>query len=218
METMRDINRVMQREIAKGSCPLTLERIVFGETPYQQIRTMEKLDEVLSYLLRLGEYKQYATKTITNNIYMDLDMLLRKVQFQRTYSIIEREDIFRRIQKYRNKLKPDYDGKLYLETVQCIFSLPKEHKENYRFQYQGKDTYGFLMSNKYMLGLFTYCEATRKAMVENEDLFIHMPEQEQKMAKLIGVRDVLFQALLLDSIVMEEDMFRAEMCTILLLE
>ena len=71
MELMRDINRVMEREIAKGSCPLKLDHIEFGDYSYQEITSKEKLLEVLSYLLRIGDYKQYAGKTILNNVYMD---------------------------------------------------------------------------------------------------------------------------------------------------
>ena len=72
MELMRDINRVMEREIAKGSCPLKLDHIEFGDYSYQEITSKEKLLEVLSYLLRIGDFKQYAGKTILNNVYMDL--------------------------------------------------------------------------------------------------------------------------------------------------
>ena len=36
MESMRDINRVMEREIAKGSCPLKLDHIEFGDYSYQE--------------------------------------------------------------------------------------------------------------------------------------------------------------------------------------
>lgn len=36
MESMRDINRVMEREIAKGSCPLKLDHIEFVDYSYQQ--------------------------------------------------------------------------------------------------------------------------------------------------------------------------------------
>ena len=70
MESMRDINRVMEREIAKGSCPLKLDHIEFGDYLYQEITSKEKLLEVLSYLLRIGDFKQYAGKTILNNVYM----------------------------------------------------------------------------------------------------------------------------------------------------
>ena len=37
MESMRDINRVMEREIAKGSSPLKLDHIEFGDYSYQEI-------------------------------------------------------------------------------------------------------------------------------------------------------------------------------------
>lgn len=41
MESMRDINRVMEREIAKGSCPLKLDHIEFGDYSYQEITSKE---------------------------------------------------------------------------------------------------------------------------------------------------------------------------------
>ena len=72
MESMRDVNRVMEREIKKGSSPLKLDHIEFGDYSYQEIMSQEKLFEVLTYLLRIGDFKQYAGKTILNNIYMDL--------------------------------------------------------------------------------------------------------------------------------------------------
>ena len=64
MESMREINRVMEREIAKGSCPLKLDHIEFGEYSYQDITSKEKLQEVLTYLLRTGDFSRYAGKTI----------------------------------------------------------------------------------------------------------------------------------------------------------
>ena len=37
MESLRDVKRVMEREIAKGSCPLQFEWLEFGEKPLQFI-------------------------------------------------------------------------------------------------------------------------------------------------------------------------------------
>ena len=37
MESMRDINRVMEREITKGSSPLKLDHIEFGVYSYQDV-------------------------------------------------------------------------------------------------------------------------------------------------------------------------------------
>lgn len=218
MESMRDVNRVMEREIAKGSCPLAFERLEFGSSPFRFITSEEKLDEVLAYLLRIRTFGQYAGKTIINNVYMDLDILCKKPQFKRTHSVVEWEEIYTKVQRYKRKLKPEYDGRVCLETVQCIFSLPEGEADRYRMTYEGQETYGFTMSNKYILGLFAYCEAARKTLgwegVECE----HLSEMEQGIILLDGVRDVLFQALLLDNVSMEKNRIHADMCTVMLLE
>jgi hypothetical protein len=100
----------------------------------------EKLDEVLAYLLRLKSFRQYAEKTIINNVYMDLDMLCRKPQFKRTHSVIDREGIYARAQRYKKRLQPDYDRGLCLETVRCVFTLPEGEAEKYRITHDGQET------------------------------------------------------------------------------
>ena len=92
MESVRDVKRAMEREIAKGSSPLKLDHIEFGDYSYQEIMLQEKLFEVLTYLLRIGDFKQYAGKTILNNVYMDLRW--KKPVFKRTKTIMERNNIF----------------------------------------------------------------------------------------------------------------------------
>ena len=218
MESLRDVKRVMEREIEKGSCPLQFEYLEFGEKPFQFIESEEKLNEALSYLLRLGEYRGYTEHLVGNNVYMDLDMLCRKIQFKRTHSPVERSEIQWKIQRYKNKLKPDYAGKVCLEIVQCVFSLPEGAAEKYQIVYDGQKTYAFAMSNKYILGLFTHCEAARKSAVEDGVEFVHLPENEQKIVSLENVRNVLFQALLLDNVTVENGLFHAQMCTVMLLK
>jgi len=118
MESLRDVKRVMEREVKKGSCPLMFDRLEFGGRPFQPIVSGEKLDEVLAYLLRVKSFQQYAEKTIINNVYMDnarryscsrkkgsgtlpgINMPCRKPQFRRTHSVIEREGIYAGVQKY----------------------------------------------------------------------------------------------------------------------
>ena len=51
------------------------DRLEFGGKPFQFITSEEKLDEVLAWLLRLKSFRQYAEKTIINNVYMDLDFV-----------------------------------------------------------------------------------------------------------------------------------------------
>ncbi len=200
MESLRDVKRAMEREVKKGSCPLVFDRLEFGMKPFQIITSEEKLDEVLAWLLRIKTFRQYAEKTIINNVYMDLDMLCKKPQFKRTRSVMDREGIYARVQRYKKRLQPDYGRGLCLETVRCIFTLPEGEAEKYRLTHNGQETYAFIMSNKYILGLFTYCEAARKSAAADEVEYGHLTEPEQKIVLLDGVGDVLFQALLLDDV------------------
>ena len=101
MESMRDVNRVMEREIAKGSSPLKLDHIEFGEYSYQEITSKEKLLEVLSYLLRIGDFSQYTGKAVINNVYMDLPG--KKPVFKRTKTAMQRNKIFATIKRYQRK-------------------------------------------------------------------------------------------------------------------
>lgn len=214
MESLRDVKRVMEREIAKGSCPLTFDRLEMPEKPLQFIGTEEKLDEVLTYLLRIGEYKQYAEKTIINNVYMDMDLFCRKLEFRRTHSAMERKEIYQRIQRYKKKLCPDYEDRVCLETVNCVFNLPEEIEEQYKITYNRQETYGFIMSNKYILGLFTFCEVARKAAFEDKSFYNDLLEKEFSILTKEDVRDVLFQCLLLDNVKKDGNLLSAELCTI----
>ncbi|MBQ8135148.1 MAG: hypothetical protein IJ192_12200 [Clostridia bacterium] len=200
MESLRDVKRAMEREVKKGSCPLMFDRLEFGSEPFCFITSEEKLDEVLAYLLRVKTFRQYAQKTVINNVYMDLDMLCKTPHFKRTHSVMEREEIYAKTQRYKKRLKPDYDGRLCLETVRCIFTLPEGEAEKCRMTHDGQETYAFIMSNRYILGLFTHCEAARKSAAVDHAGHGHFTGQEQKLMLLDGVRDVLFQALLLDDV------------------
>lgn len=198
MESMRDVNRVMEREIKKGSSPLKLDHIEFGDYSYQEIMSQEKLFEVLTYLLRIGDFKQYAGKNILNNVYMDLRW--KKPVFKRTKTAMERNNIFVTIRRYLKKLKPQYNGDVYLETVRCYFNMSQENLEKCRYTYQGNETYAFLLSDKYILGLYTHCLVARKEAASTEVQVEGFTEKEYGMVRLENVGDVLFQALLLDSV------------------
>ena len=214
MEPMRDINRVMEREIAKGSSPLKLDHIEFGDYSYQEITSEKKLEDVLFYLLRIRDFRQYAGKTILNNVYMDLRG--RKPVFNRTRTAIERNNIFATIKRYAKKLMPQYNGDVYLETVRCYFDMSQENLEKYRYTYQGNETYAFVLSDKYIMALYTHCLVARKvAAFENIELN-GLSKVEISMVKLKSVREVLFQVLLLDDVKFDDGKMYAELCTIYL--
>lgn len=216
MESMRDINRIMEREIAKGSCPLKLEHIEFGDYSYQEIASSDKMNEVLSYLLRIGAFSQYAGKTIINNVYMD--MKGKKPVFKRTKSAIERNNIFNSIKRYTRKLKPEYNGDVYLETVRCYFSIPQENLEKCRYTYQGAETYAFLMSDKYILALFTHCLVARKEDACKNFHIEGFTEKEYGMVTMENVKNVLFQVLLFDNIDRVNEKLEVNLISIFLLK
>lgn len=216
MESMRDINRVMEREIAKGSSPLKLDHIEFGDYSYQEITSEEKLEDVLSYLLRIRDFRQYAGKTILNNVYMDLRG--RKPVFKRTRTAIERNNIFTTIKRYAKKLKPQYNGDVYLETVRCYFDMSQENLEKCRYTYQGNETYAFVMSDKYIMALYTHCMVARKEAALQEIQIEGFTEKEYGMVRLEKVENVLFQSLLFDNVRIREEKLYTELLTLYLLE
>ncbi len=170
---------------------------------------------MLSYLLRIGEYEQFAGKTIGNNVYMDVRG--KKVVFKRTRLTYERNNIFATIKRLAKKYKPDYAGKVYLETVRCFFSIGEEELEKCRYNYQGKDTYAFVLSDKYIMALYTYCLTARKAVALEDMELEGISKTELGMVKLESVREVLFQALLLDDVKFEDGNMHVNLCTVYVL-
>ncbi|RHF91533.1 hypothetical protein DW650_16985 [Roseburia sp. AM23-20] len=215
MESLRDIDRVMQREIKKGSTPLQFENIKFSGDSYHVIASQEKLIQVLSYLLRIGEYEAFAGKTIGNNVYMD--MRGKQAIFKRARLSYERKNIFATIKRLAKKYKPDYEGKVYLETVRCFFTMSEEELEKFRYNYQGRDTYAFPMSEKYIMGLYAHCLSARKALALENNESEGLSNTEVSMVKLESVREVVFQALLLDDVKLEDGKIYAELCTVYIL-
>ena len=122
---------------------------------------------------------------ILNNVYMDLRG--KKPVFKRTKTAMERNNIFATIRRYAKKLKPQYNGDVYLETVRCYFDIPQENLEKCRYTYQGNETYAFLMSDKYIMALYTHClVARREAAVQG----IHIEgftDREYEMVRLENV-------------------------------
>ena len=68
MESMRDTKRIMEREIQKGSTPLSFEQMEIDTDNYQEITSVEKLTEVLQYIHSVENYKFIAGKTVINNV------------------------------------------------------------------------------------------------------------------------------------------------------
>ncbi len=192
MESMRDTKRIMEREIKKGSTPLSFEQMEIDTNNYQEITSVEKLTQVLQYLHRVGNYKSLAGKTVINNVYT----------FMRG-----------RTPRQEKKIKPAYEGDCYIETAKCYFSLPEEW-EKHKMIYLNNDAYGFILSNKYILGLYKYCrEARRDIAMEAHEIPENTNTVVQRLINMENL-EVLSHCLLLDDVWIEDNLIGAKMYTI----
>ena len=163
-------------------------------------------------MLRIGDFKQYAGKTILNNVHMDLRG--KKPVFKRTKTAVERNNIFATIRRYAKKLKPQYNGDVYLEMVRCYFDIPQENPEKCRYTYQGNETYALPMSDKYIMALYTHCLLARKEAAIQGVQVDGFTEKEYGIVRLENVGDVLFKAFLLDNMAVENKIINVELYTI----
>ena len=212
MESMRDTKCIMEREVKKGSTPLSFERIEIDTGSYQEITSEEKLTEVLQYLHRVGNYKSLAGKTVINNVYTI--MRGRTPDFTRARSIFDREKIYHQMLRREKKMKLEYEGDWYIEIAKCYFSLPEEEWENCRMRYNDEDTFGFVLSNKYILGLYKYCrEARRKFATDRTKQETDVSVKVNQLMEMKDVR-VLTHCLLLDDVTLRNRNIEAKIYTI----
>lgn len=74
-----------------------------------------------------------------------------------------------------------------------------------------------MLSDKYIMALYTHCLLARKAVAFENIELNGLSEVELSVVKLENVREVLFQALLLDDIKYKESKMYAELCIIYVL-
>lgn len=130
-----------------------------------------------------------------------MDLRGKKPVFKRTKPAMERNNIFSTIRRYAKKLKLQYNGDVYLETVRCYFDISQENLGKCQYTYQGNETYVFLMSDKYIMALYTHCLVARKEVAIQGMQIEGFTEKEYGMVRLDNVGEVLFQVLLLDNAV-----------------
>ena len=219
MESTRDIRRMIEKEIKKGSAPLTFDTIAYPREAIQEIDSELKLKEVLVYLLRIAEFENLANDMTRNNVYTE-NHLIHGDSFHRRNNVMERNANYLNVITYAKRCKPDYEHKTFVESVVCYFDFPKEDIGKYRFVYEDKETYAFPLSGKHIInGLYLMSIMYRKAMAFQEmPDFITQPEH-QEIFQLSDIRKVLFQCLLLDDMRMTDaGQFQARLHTIYLLK
>jgi len=219
MQSLRDVKRRMEIEVDKGrATPLELKEIgLKQDESFREITSMEHYKNVLNWLLRLNEYRT-GEATVVNNVYMDKKPFENKAEFSRARSVIERMNYSLDAIKYAKKKNPSFDGDCVLEEAVCRFDLPEEIKQQCKYIYNDKETYAFSMSNKYILGLFCHCEEYRAGYALGYEAKYDIETRNQKIMALKNVKDVLFQALLLDDVWTDDNRICAKLYTIYVID
>ena len=71
MESQRDVLRTIEKEISKGSAPVHFEGMEFEKDSYHLVDSQAKMNQLLDYFFRVGEYGGIAGKLLKSNVYMD---------------------------------------------------------------------------------------------------------------------------------------------------
>jgi hypothetical protein len=216
MESLRDVRRKMERETAKGKVtPLRLVKMDISENEYKEVSSLEQWKQVLNWLLRLSDFKT-GEATVINNVYMN--PVRGKNEFVRAKLSLERMQLAHKIEKLTRKIAPAFDGDVRMETAKCYFSLPKEWLQRSKMEYKGTETYGFLLSNAYILGLFTMCMSMRGEYALEHSEVNEIDAIEKRLIALDGIREVLFNCLLLDDVEFVDGFLVANLYTVYVTE
>ena len=68
MESKRDIFRVIEKEIKKGSAPVGVAGVGFSEECYHLVDSQAKMNQLLDYFFRNEEYAALADRQVKSNI------------------------------------------------------------------------------------------------------------------------------------------------------
>jgi hypothetical protein len=216
MESLRDVRRKMERETAKGKVtPLRLVKMDISENEYKEVSSLEQWKQVLNWLLRLSDFKT-GEATVINNVYMN--PVRGKNEFVRAKLSLERMQLAHKIEKLTRKIAPAFDGDVRMETAKCYFSLPKEWLQRSKMEYKGTETYGFLLSNAYILGFFTMCMSMRGEYALEHSEVNETDAIEKRLIALDGIREVLFNCLLLDDVEFVDGFLVANLYTVYVTE
>jgi hypothetical protein len=216
MESLRDVRRKMERETAKGKVtPLRLVKMDISENEYKEVSSLEQWKQVLNWLLRLSDFKT-GEATVINNVYMN--PVRGKNEFVRAKLPLERMQLAHKIEKLTRKIAPAFDGDVRMENAKCYFSLPKEWLQRSKMEYKGTETYGFLLSNAYILGLFTMCMSMRGEYALEHSEVNETDAIEKRLIALDGIREVLFNCLLLDDVEFVDGFLVANLYTVYVTE
>ena len=195
MESQRDVLRTIEKEISKGSAPVHFEGMEFEKDSYHLVDSQAKMNQLLDYFFRVGEYGGIAGKLLKSNVYMDAAG--KNPTFQTAKSEFDRKRMETAAKQWIKKKQPSFDGDVYVENVKCVLSLTEEEKEKRKCRVNGEETAALIFSRKHLAALYLQCLMYRKELALQKGLLEDMSEICNRIYRLENL-DVLFQCLLLD--------------------
>lgn len=138
--------------------------------------------------------------------------------FTRARSVLDREKIYHQMLRQEKKLQPTYQGDCYVETARCYFSLPEDEWDKHKMTYQKNEAFGFIMSNKYILGLYKYCREARRDFAVCS---AKVPDKGNEVVnRLMDMEDVevLAHCLLLDDVKLSHKQIFVNLYTVFILK
>lgn len=215
MESQRDCLRSIEREIKKGSAPLYFDSLGFTEESYHLVESQAKLNELLDYLFRNGEFAAFADKQIKSNVY--LDCTGKKIAFRQARSEMDRRNMEVSAKRWIKKKHPTFDGDVYVENARCFLEFPAEEQELRTCKVNEKEVTVFIFSRKHLEALYLQCLISRREAMQQLPQLEGFSETCNRIYRLEDV-DVLFQCLLLDQLTWEEGRLYGQFTTVYMLK
>jgi hypothetical protein len=207
MESQREVARKIENEIRKGSAPLHFEEMGFSDDTYYLVESQTKLNHLLNYFFRNGEYALLADRQVKSNIYMDAS---RKVpSFRGAKSELDRRNMEVSVKRWIKKKHPSFDGDVYVENIRCFFSMAAEEVGQRQCVIDGEQTTAMIFSKKHLAALYLQCLTSRKEVMQHTEYLEGFSEVCNRIYRLEDV-DVLFQCLIMDNMNWEDGRLYAQ--------
>ena len=215
MESQREVLRTIEREISKGSAPVRFSGMGFPEDTYHLVESQAKLNQLLDYFFRIGEYAALADKQIRSNVYMDVHG--KKVNFRTSKSEMDRRNMKISVKRWIKQKHPSFDGDVYVENVRCFLELSDDEGEKRDCVIGGAETTALIFSRKHLEALYLQCLVHRKEAMQHTAELEGFSEMCNRIYRLEEV-DVLFQCLLLDQMDWEGERLYVHFSTVYVLK
>ena len=190
MESKRDILRVIEKEIKKGSAPVAFAGLGFSEECYH-----------------------LADRQVKSNIYAEMG---KRLNFRSARSDRDRKNMEVAAKRWIKKKHPTFDGDVYVENIRCFLDISQEELEKRKCTVNEQDITALIFSQKHLEALYLQCLMHRRNAMQEVPELKGLSETCNRIYKLQDV-DVLFQCLLMDQMDWEEGKLYVQFSTVYLL-